>query len=190
MHLSKKNVLLIVGAILVLSLAYLLYMTINPLANPKYYFQYYSPTRLPVGFHITAKRIDVSGSDGQTYGVSVDLNFRTEDWVYGISESKANSDSSPDSSTTATTLNNYSPSSVGVTCRQVSSPKGQSYRLCHWIDYGRISVYEINFIKSGTYIGTQFPGTLQHVVPVSEISDYVDSFEKSIALEFPIVSGL
>lgn len=185
-----KYLFLIILLIIVVIIGTYRYKTTHPLSDPRFGFQYYKPTVLPNGFKITDKRIDIANPDGRLYGISADLNLRTEDWIYAIRESKTNSKSSPDSSSTSTTLYDYDPNSVGVTCKQVVSPKGQSYRLCHWIDYGRISVYEVNFIKGSTYINTQFPGTTKNTVPILEISNYVDGFTKAKAIGFKTVSGL
>jgi len=43
----------------------------------------------------------------------------------------------------------YDVTSVKPTCSILTSQAQQQYRLCHWVDYGRISVYEVKFIKTG-----------------------------------------
>ncbi len=161
------------------------YQSTHPLSNWRFGFQYYKPTELPAGFHITDKRIDILSPDGKLFGIDAEMNLRTEDWVYSITESKVMEGDSD----VYTSLNNYDPSSIGVTCRQGHSPKLQLYRLCHWVDYGRISVYEVKFIRGNTYINTDFPGKTSSVVPVSVIDRYVDSFVKGSATGFKILSG-
>jgi hypothetical protein len=185
-----KSIVSAIGLVVLVFAIWFWYSSTHPLSNSRFGFQYYKPTNLPAGFHITDKRIDIANPDGQLYGISAELNLRTEDWVYAIRESRANSEASPDSSSTRTNLRNYDPKSVAVTCEEQTSPKGQPYRLCHWIDYGRISVYEVNFVKGGTFINTQLPGTINVVVPVYQISNYVDSFVKASATGFKTVSGL
>lgn len=187
---TKRRVTLAAFAVVALVVVgfagYVLYIATHPLSNAQYGFQYYKPAELPAGFHITAKRIDISNPDGKLLGIDVELNLRTQDWVYDIMEYRVGSG---DAQNTRTKLTNYSPASVGVTCRQVTSPAKQVYRLCHWIDYGRISVYQVNFIKGNTFIDTNFPGTKSSVVSVSSISTYVDSFVAANATGFPILSG-
>ena len=165
------------------------YSSTHPLSNSKFGFQLYRPTQLPSGFHIREKRIDIVKPDGEFLGIQAEMNFRTVDWVYTIQESKANTGASPDSNITTTKLNNYDPKSTGFTCGQQRSPKGQSYRLCHSVDYGKISVFETNFIKDNTYISTRFPTTTDKVVSIDQINAYVDSFVKAKAAGFKILSG-
>lgn len=159
------------------------FYSVCPLLNSTYGFQYYSPTKLPSGFKITDKRVDVIAYDGKVQGVSVELNLRTEDWVYQIRESRHIDEA------TQTTLTNYDPHSVNVTCEQQTSPKGQEYRLCHWLDYGKISVFEVKFVKGNTFVDTTFPTTTDIAVPVSELTSYVDSFKKSNTLGWAVLSG-
>jgi hypothetical protein len=159
------------------------FYSVYPLWNSTYGFQYYTPTQLPSGFKIMDKRVDIISYGGKTHGVSAELNLRTEDWVYEIMESRHTDEQ------TTTPLTNYDPHSIGVTCEQQTSPKGQEYRLCHWVDYGKISVFEAKFIKGNTFINTTFPTTTDKVVPVSEISNYVDSFKKSNTAGWSVLSG-
>lgn len=154
--------------------------------NVGFKLQYYQPTKLPLGIKITDKRVVINYFDGKFYGTSVDLNFRTEDWVYSIQETKTNSNNAKYISTD---LENYDPNSIGVTCKQEISDLGQQYRLCHWIDYGKISVYEIKFIKNETFIETEFPSTLEQTISVAAISNYVDSFVKANVVGFKILIG-
>jgi len=53
-------------------------------SHPSLGFRYYEPSYLPVGTSIKAKRISISPGYKDA-----ELNFRTEDWVYEIQESKA-----------------------------------------------------------------------------------------------------
>lgn len=131
------------------------------------------------------RRIDIVNPDGKLYGISADLNLRTEDWVYSIGEFKASV--SPADTTTA--LYDYDPNSTGVTCIQEQTPRKRQYRLCHWIDYGRISVYEVNFVEGSTYITTTFPANLHQDVPNSQFDEYVDSFAPANTFGFTITEG-
>ncbi len=185
----RRTSLIVLGLILIILFGWYWYSSTHPLSNSKYGFQFYQPTQLPSGFHITEKRIDIVKPDGEFLGIQAEMNFRTVDWVYTIQESRANTSASPVSNTTATKLDNYDPKSVGFTCEQQRSPKGQSYRLCHSVDYGKISVYETSFIKDKTYISTRFPTTTDKVVPIDQINTYVDSFVKAKAAGFKILSG-
>lgn len=186
---AKKIACIIIGFIILCLVGWYWYSSTHPLSNSKYGFQFYQPTQLPDGIHITEKRITILKPDGKFLGIKVEMNFRTVDWVYGIQESRADTSASPDRSTATTKLNNYDPRSIGFTCEQHVSPKEQSYRLCHSIDYGKISVFETNFIKNNTYISTRFPTTTDKVIPVKQINTYVDSFVKSKASGFKILSG-
>lgn len=182
-------VLLVLGLIITAAAVWHWHSSTHPLSNAKYGFQFYQPKLLPVGFRITEKRIDIVKPDGEFLGIDAEMNFRSVDWVYEIHESKADTGASPDSSRATTSLHNYNPHSAAFTCEQQRSPNGQSYRLCHSIDYGKISVFETIFIKNGTYISTRFPTTTDNVVPVSQINTYVDSFVKARATGFKILSG-
>ena len=159
------------------------FYSVYPLMNSKYGFQYYAPTSLPSGFTIKDKRVDVISYGGKTHGVSAELNLRTEDWVYSIREYRHTDQE------TKTSLSNYDPKSIDVTCQQQTSPKGQEYRLCHWTDYGKISVFEVKFVKGQTFIDTTFPTTTDKTIPVSELGNYVDSFKKSNTAGWPVLSG-
>ena len=184
-----RTVLLALGLITVILVGWWWYSSTHPLSNSKYGFQFYQPTQLPVGFHITEKRIDILKPDGEFLGINAEMNFRTVDWVYEIQETRANTSSSPTSSTVSTKLTNYDPMTTGFTCEQQQSPEGQSYRLCHSIDYGKISNFGVNFIKGQTYISTNFPTSVGKIVPISQINTYVDSFVKARATGFKLLSG-
>lgn len=161
-------------------------MATHPLSDPKYGFQFYQPTQLPPGIHIADKEIDIVKPDGEFLGIDAVMSFRTVDAVYSVTESRADTGDKP---AVITKLNNYNPKSTGWTCRQQRSPKGQSYRLCHSVDYGRISAFSVNFIKDKTFISTDFPTTTDTVIPINQINTYVDSFVKAKAVGFKISSG-
>ncbi len=185
----KKTILIFIAGLIVIFLVVGWYSSTHILSNPKYGFQFYQPTQLPSGIHITQKRIDVVNPDGKFLGLNAEMDFRTVNWVYEIQESRAGSANSPSISTVTTKLANYDPTTAGFTCEQQKSPKGQSYRLCHSIDYGKISNFGINFIKDKTYISTNFPESVGKVIPISQINTYVDSFVKARATGFKIIAG-
>lgn len=143
--------------------------------NPSLGFKYFEPSYLPPNISIKEKRIAISSGF-----VTAEQNFRTVDWVYEIQEYKA--DSSIGSADQKYDVNSTEPS-----CSILTSFAGQQYRLCHWIDYGRIGVYEVKFIKDGTFISSQVPTTLQQKLNVSEISQYVDSFKLKSSIGIPVL---
>jgi hypothetical protein len=143
------------------------------------------PAKLPLDIKIINKRLGLKHSSSHKLRSAwAELNFRTEDWVYSIQESKPESS---DEEGTVTDLRNFDPSSVKPTCTQGKSPKGNMYRVCHWIDYGRISVYEVNNIQHGVYVRTRFPTSLQKPIALRDIGAYVDSFKPADPSGLPIL---
>lgn len=182
----KRFILLILAVVIVALLAFVadwVYRYEFPLSNPTYGFQFLRPSKLPPGFRITASRIGVDAEGGKIFGMSAEMNLRTVDWVYEISETKYTGQDFH------TTLRNFNPTSVKPTCEQVTTPVGKSYRLCHWIDYGRISVYEVKFAQVGIFIDATFPAGLHQTVTTSSLSNFVDSFAPA-APPHSIVSGI
>jgi hypothetical protein len=154
---------------------------LHPLSNSRVGFQFLVPTQLPNGFHITGKWINIEhGASGALRSVSVEMNLRAEDGVYDIQESQATNED------TSTSLRNFNPMSVSPTCTSKESLKGKQYRLCHWVDYGKISVYEVEVIIQGVYIHTSFPTTRDHVISDEELGAFVDSFVPSDPGGIPI----
>lgn len=145
----------------------------HPLADPKWGFQFYTPQQLPSGFRVAGSRISVGSSDGKIFGVSAEMNYGTTNWIYSLSEYRN------DGTQERTSLRNFDTNSVSPTCTQRVTRANQDYRLCHWIDYGRISVYEIKFVKNGTAFNSTFPAKKGQIIPMMELDAYVDSFEKS-----------
>ena len=155
----------------------------HPLSDPQLGFQFLRPTQLPDGFRITASRIHVSSEAGKIYGTGAEMNLRTVDWVYEIQESKYSNES------IRTGLRNFNPESISPTCTQGYSSSQQIYRLCHWVDYGTISVYEVESIQDGVFIRTTFPAALHQVIPRSAFEVYVASFKPAAAPK-DIVNGI
>lgn len=152
----------------------------HPLSHSKYGFQPYKPQKLPNGQRITASRMSVSQSNGKVYGISVGMNLRPapHNWVYSISERRAHLYEG-DTQRVTTGLRNFDASSKEPTCTQRVTPEKRSYRLCHWTDYERINVYEVNFIQEKTFISTKFPANIDHSIAAHELDEYVDSFVPS-----------
>lgn len=158
------------------------YQQRHPLSNPEFGFQFLKPTQLPDGFRITASRIQVSSEAGKIYGIGAEMDLRTVDWVYEIQESRHSNED------IYTGLRNFDPESTHPTCTQGYALR-QPYRLCHWIDYGTISVYEVESIQNGVFIRTTFPASLHQIIPQSAFDAYVASFKPTTAPK-DIVSGI
>jgi len=173
MKLQKKQKLVSFVFVLVLLIVafsmYWLHQSNSPLANATYGFKYLEPKKLPPGVKIVGKRISVASEAGKIYGVQAEINLRPVDWVYAIRESK------DDGTTPIATAQKYGPNSVKPTCSQEGAAK-HSYRLCHWIDYGTIQVYEVKFTQDGTYIEAEIPLETKGQISISSLNDFVDSF--------------
>jgi hypothetical protein len=148
---------------------YRIHQSADPLSSAKYGFKYLEPKKLPPGVKIVGKRISVMSEAGKVYGVQAEINLRPVDWVYSIRESKS------DGPAPVASAQNYDPNSVKPSCSQESTPK-HSYRLCHWIDYGTINVYEVKFAQGGTFIDAQIPLETKDQISVSSFNSFVDSF--------------
>jgi hypothetical protein len=168
---SKKRGFLIVLTLVFLVIGFSIFLLYNPSVG----FKYYQPSYLPPNVSIMERRISVTG--GST---SVEQDFRTVDWVYEIQEYKADS-------SIGTAQQNYDAKSVEPTCNILTSSANQQYRLCHWIDYGRIDVHQVIFIKDGTYITSEIPTNLQQQISIQEIGKYVDSFKQRATIGLPVL---
>lgn len=171
---SKKRYFLIVLVAVLLVAGWLAFRFFNPDVG----FAYYVPSYLPPNVSIKARRISMTPYSS----TQIEQNFRTVDWVYEIQEYKADSHT-----TIGTAEQNYNPMSTSPTCSILTSPAKQQYRLCHWIDYGRIGVYQVIFIKGGTYVRSDIPTTLQQKITIQGISKYVDSFMRKSTIGLPVV---
>lgn len=187
--LKNQKIVLLAAILLVIafSLAFLLMVkhdteNANPLRDSKLGFQYLYPAQLPRGIHIVSQRIDASHSPGgQFASVAAEMTFRQEDWVYGIRETKLKGENIP------TQLNNYSVASTKPSCKQVAMSHQSSFRLCHWIDYGRISVFEVKLVKAGVYIEATLPTSIDKPITESELRTFVSSFEPADPSGLPIL---
>jgi hypothetical protein len=178
---TKRRVSIWILAILTIGIGLVLAVKVHqkkwaydhPLSDPKWGFQFYVPQKLPYGFRITDSRISVGSSDGKVFGIGAEMNFGTKNWIYSLSESRNTEDYKHADS------QNFNPDSVNPTCMQRITKSHQEYRLCHWLDYDRISVYEIKFIKGNVNFDTNFPAKKGQIIPMSELDTYVDSFVKA-----------
>jgi hypothetical protein len=167
---SRRFVIIVIA----LSILGILLYRIN---NPSLGFTYYAPAYLPPGVTIKQRRITTDPG-----GTSVDQDFRTVDWVYDITEYKR------DNASIGSANQNFSVSSREPTCSiRVISSQQLRYRVCHWVDYGRISVYEVKFIKGGTFIYSQIPTPLSQPINLSIIDHYVSSFTSKSAAGLQIL---
>lgn len=170
---TKKFIRLSVTLGLLLIGGFVIFRSINPSIG----FTYYEPAYLPPNVSIKAKRISMSNGHA-----SVQQNFRTENWIYDIDEREAH-----DSSSIGSANQNYDAKSVRPTCDVRDSPAHMQYRVCHWIDYGRIDVHEVRFIKDGTFIRSHIPTTTNQQISIQEIGKYVDSFTPKSTIGFPVL---
>ena len=181
---SRKLLSLVVFLLLIIA-AFLVYRThrsASLLSNDKYGFKYLEPTKLPPGVKIVGKRISIMSEAGKIYGVQAEINLRPVDWVYSIRESKS------DGSTPVAAIQGYDPSSVKPSCSQENTGK-HSYRLCHWVDYGTIQVYEVRFAQGGTDVNAQIPLETKSHFSVSSLNSFVDSFVPARA-PTAVISGI
>lgn len=172
---TKMSKKLLLG-ILIIALVVATYIIFR-LFNPSVGFKYYEPSYLPLDVSVKAKRISIA----RGY-IQVEQNFRREDWVYSIREDKADG-----FHTIGTADQNYDDKSVKPTCFINSSPANMRYRLCHWIDYGRIDVHEVSFIKEGTFVYSQIPTTTSQQISTQDIEKYIDSFKRKSTAGLPIL---
>jgi len=169
---KSQKLLLLVVFLLLITVTFFIYRTHRSsslLSSDKYGFKYLEPTRLPSGVKIVGKRISVTSEAGKVYGVQAEINLRPVDWVYSIRESKS------DGSTPVAITQNYDQNSVKPSCSQENTSKN-SYRLCHWIDYGTIQVYEVRFAQGSTDVNAQIPLETKDHLSVSSLNSFVDSF--------------
>lgn len=160
------------AVLLAIAVGFVVYRTFNPAVG----FKYYEPSYLPKDVSIKAKRISIN----KYAPTQVEQNFRTEDWVYSIREYKA-------TDSIGTAEQNYDAKSIKPTCNIEISSKMTKYRLCHWIDYGKIGVHEIKFTKDGTFINAQIPTKTSEVISIDEINKFVDSFSKKSTIGLPVL---
>jgi hypothetical protein len=170
--LYKKFIWLAVVLLVLSGLGYVVFRIFNPSVG----FAYYEPSYLPPNVAIRAKRISIN----EYASTQVEQNFRTEDWVYSIREYKA-------TRPIGSAEQNYDDKSTEPTCSMFITPQKIEYRLCHWIDYGKINVHEVKFIKGTTFINTQIPTKVEEQISVEEISRFVDSFEKKSTVGLPVL---
>jgi hypothetical protein len=74
---SKKQLLFIIFAALILAIGWFVFRWFNPSVG----FKYYEPSYLPPNVSIKDRRISIT-----PYNKAVEQNFRTVDWVYEIKE--------------------------------------------------------------------------------------------------------
>jgi hypothetical protein len=175
---KKSRIIIYISTALIVLVAVVIFRYFNPSLG----FKYFEPSYLPPGISIKQKRISIL-SGGY---IEAEQDFRTVDWVYEIMEYKADGLVDGNSSI-GTASQNYNTASIKPTCDILSSDKDQQYRLCHWIDYGRIGVYEVKFIKDGTFINSEIPTTLRQKITINEVSQYVDSFKSRWTLGVPVL---
>ena len=165
---SKKTLLLVV-ILLVLIVGALFKLSGGVLV-----FSYLKPTYLPLGISIKGVRIIATKAD-----VFTELNFRTEDWVYGVQEYRAQPLALP------VAKGDYNSSSVSQTCSILTSPHQQRYRLCHSVDYGKISVFEVTQIDGKVLISSRIPTVVGRQIGANDIGKFVDSFKRTPRLFAP-----
>ncbi len=173
---SGKFVWLLVVIVVFLGVSYIAFRAFTSTIH----FTYYAPSYLPPGIAIKEKRVSIT-DDGTNRFESVDLNFRTEDWVYSIMEYKASR-----SDSIGTADQKYNEKSVKPTCSIYKTPNWTKYRLCHWVDYGKIGVQEVKFKKGSTFINAMIPTDPKKPASVDEITKFVNSFKRKSINGIPI----
>ncbi len=175
----KKPIILITSIVAVVSLAtglaYIHHRTSwsdqHPLSDSKVGFRLLYPNTLPPGYAVKTKTIYIHHSRPHVLkDASIVMSFRKQDALYGIQERRANNED-----TTTTKLDNFDPVSKEPTCTQRQTPKGQEYRLCHWIEFGKVSVFEVKLIMQGIYFQATFPASQDAPLSETELNAFIDS---------------
>lgn len=149
-------------------------------------FTYYEPTQLPAGVAITEKRISII-DNGHNRHESADLRLETVGWTYSIRQTKVS-----EAATIGDADQNFDHQSDEPTCSIYDTPKGTSFRLCHWVDDWKshggdgVSVYEVKFIKGDTYFWGHLPAAPDTPISVDDIHTFIDSFEQKSTHGIPI----
>lgn len=141
---------------------------------------YLSPSYLPPGVTI-AKKILFHNTVYPSLS-SIVLSFRNVDNVYAIYQGMADQ---PIAEAT-TSLTNFDSTSIKPTCRQMNTQKNQSYRLCHWVDYGTYSVFETTMMIDHRWVQAKINTTPDKPFSVDDISRFVDSFESRSITDLPV----
>lgn len=182
----KRTLLIILIATSILAGGGYLFYTTSPISilhNEG--LTYFEPSELPEGISIARKTLFINDWSKTSHIAYIALSFRKVDNVYSIDERKVTT--TTDLSSTTTVLETYSPTSRLPSCRQLTSPQKQSYRLCHWIDYGSYSVYEMRFVKDTTCIVVRMNTELSRTLEIGELDMFIDSFERSIGQDLTVV---
>ena len=186
----KKYLIIAACVIVGVALAALVYYAVSA---PRLNFTYYTPTYLPPGVSIAKRTLFIQNyqSGGDPFGKtvtdkSVTLSFRDVDNVYSIHERSATQYQDIISERIQTSDSNFDASSIKPTCRQMTTSKKISYRLCHWIDYDRYSVYEMNFVRDDTWISVQMNTTKDQPFKLSDLNSFIDSFQPGNTRELTV----
>jgi hypothetical protein len=167
----------IVLGIIILVVALVIYWIAHTFF-PSLGFTYYEPTYLPPGVSIKERRIDIYHNNNKT----AEMNFRTVDWVYSLAEYPSEGNNN-----LGTARQNFSVDSIKPTCSLLTTPQKTKYRLCHWVDYGHYSVYEVRFTHGGTYMWGRLVENLSTKLGPTEIGKFIDSFQPKSTHGFPVL---
>lgn len=170
---SKRYLWLGLSVAIVAAIGYGIFRFFNPSVG----FTYYEPSYLPARTSIKARQIYLFVPSSR---FMVEQNFRTENWIYSISEYKTDSG-------IGSAMQDYDAKSVKPTCNINTTPVKTRYRLCHWIDYGKIDVHEVRFYKGETFVRSFIPTELSQEISIQEIEKYIDSFSPKSTIGLPVL---
>ena len=171
MSYSKKSQKIFVAVVIIILV---IFGILFKLSGGVLVFSYLKPTYLPSGITTKATRVTATTSN-----VFTEINFRTENWIYEIRQSHTRSTELPLAS------GNYDATSTDFTCSIFVSPHQQQYRLCHSVDYDKISSYEVTQLNGSTLITSTIPAAKDHVINTEDIGKFVDSFKRTPKLFAP-----
>jgi hypothetical protein len=155
----------------------------HPLSDSKVGFQYLYPTKLPSGFSIKSQRISLSHSKPhQLSSLAVEMNLRTSDWVYSIQESKYTNED------LTVKTDDYDSSSIEHTCKDTKTQNNRTYKVCHWVDYKKINVFQVEFVQGNTLVDTKFPTPLDRTLTTEDFDTFINSFVSRKVPELPILA--
>lgn len=167
--LSRTYTVIIIMAIVIAAIiSYGIFRSRHPALG----FTYYEPAYLPPNVTVQDKYIMDFHGDRSAW-------LRLAPAIYAIREDSEATGIPP-------AAENYDPTSIKPTCHIGKTPTKFAYRVCHWVDYGRTNVNEVQFGRGSTWIVSWIPTSLDEHLTIAQIEKFIDSFAPQSAAKLRV----